>query len=207
VQAGRLGEERGLRLRLSFSRIRKRAAYHFIKKNAAKFIKGGKTPVPKFLRCSRRHCIFLRCYWLWEESRTWASCVATGTAQHSPKPPPTHAIMRPGHLRPVMQDLMVCKLRLAVLCKRVVLGQGKRCSTGGQCVLSRDVRRIGWEGMRFGCRVFKSISKRLAKSFSKGKFGYYQRKNISNRLCKWLSKFSSSPSHLFRSLSLDSLPH
>jgi hypothetical protein len=31
-----------------------------------------------------------------------------------------------------------------------------------------------------------------AKSFSKNKFGNYFRKNISNRLYKWLSEFSTS---------------
>jgi hypothetical protein len=56
-------------------------------------------------------------------------------------------------------------------------------------------------------KLAKSIYHRLVKSFSKGKFGYYWRKNVSDRLCKWLSKFSSSPFHLIRSLLLDSPPH
>jgi hypothetical protein len=55
-----------------------------------------------------------------------------------------------------MQDLTVCKLWLAVRCKRVALGRGKRCSTGGRCVCARDGRRIGcaWATHVFWAKVY-----------------------------------------------------
>jgi hypothetical protein len=45
----------------------------------------------------------------------------------------------------------------------------------------------------------ESISKYLAKSFSKAKYGYCQAKHVSNRLSKCISRFSGSPTRKIRS--------
>jgi len=82
----------------------------------------------------------------------------------------------------------------------------------GRCMLSY-IRIFAAKTLKLWIELMKLIRATSiqvfvrAKSFTKGKFNYCWRKNVSNKLCKRLFKFSSSPSHLIRSLHLDSLSH